>query len=912
MLINVYLPCENVINNVSLDSLKLQLCHIENLSELYPGAHIIIGGNLNVDFTRRSAHSQSLSEYLCNSSLIHCSQIANYCVDYTYNFDNTRFSILDHFILSPTLASSPDMYIKVEHDIDNTSDHDPIFIKIPLLVERLCTTPCRPDRKFAWYKCNDNNLQEYRSRMSSFVSSIDLPINALVCTDVMCNDSNHSSALQEYFDTIYACCLNAAQGCIPMTGKPNDAARRIPGWSNSVQPLKDKALMWHRIWTEIGRPHEGIVAQIRRSTRANYHRAIRSVIKEEADIVKNKLAQSLLSNSHRDYWSEIKKFKRHNKNIPTVIDDARDPADIVNVFVSSYKTLFSAVSSPTEDLDNIRRDIDDKLRNDSAGGLFLVTFDDIVKAVKRLKHGKQDGESLVSSDFLIYAHESLYVHLALLISALFNHGIVLKSLGASTIVPLPKGKHNLCDSSNYRGIALSSILGKVIDLILLDRLADNLITSDLQFGFKKGLSTSMCTMVIKETIAYYTSNESNVYCVMLDATKAFDRVNYAKLFPKLFERKIPLIVIRYLFQLYTKQETRIKWDTTVSDLFPIHNGVRQGAISSPIIFCLYIDGLLNRLENANIGCCIGNVFFGALCYADDLTLLAPTPYAMRKMIQICNDYASEHDVVFNANKSKCILFVPQGKRMPEPDLRPKFFVNNTVIEYVESWPHLGNILSQNQNDSACIVLRRDQLIGQLNEVLCTFGKLGYAVKIDLIYRYCSSFYGSVLWNLGHAEIERLCAAWRTALRRIFRLPYNSHSNLLFALCSKIPVFDELCKRVMNFHFTCLKSTNSAVRFICHHSMFDAPARSPHGRNLLYLSSRYKLDLCAFKNPDNRSDILNTFNIYCLNSLSGFDECRLSVLYELLMLRDNVITFDGDANFLDKDDVDSLIVCLSTE
>jgi hypothetical protein len=30
-------------------------------------------------------------------------------------------------------------------------------------------------------------------------------------------------------------------------------------------------------------------------------------------------------------------------------------------------------------------------------------------------------------------------------------------------------------------------------------------------------------------------------------------------------------------------------------------------------------------------------------------------------------------------------------------------------------------------------MRRDQLMGQLNEVLCTFGKLGYAVKIDLIY-----------------------------------------------------------------------------------------------------------------------------------------------------------------------------------
>jgi hypothetical protein len=93
--------------------------------------------------------------------------------------------------------------------------------------------------------------------------------------------------------------------------------------------------------------------------------------------------------------------------------------------------------------------------------------------------------------------------------------------------------------------------------------------------------------------------------------------------------------------------------------------------------------------------------------------------------------------------------------MPEPESHPKFFLNNTVIEYVDSWSHLGNILSENQNDSICIAMRRDQLIGQLNEVLCTFGKLGYTVKIDLKYKYCSSFYGSVLWNLDLAEIECL-------------------------------------------------------------------------------------------------------------------------------------------------------------
>ena len=90
-----------------------------------------------------------------------------------------------------------------------------------------------------------------------------------------------------------------------------------------------------------------------------------------------------------------------------------------------------------------------------------------------------------------------------------------------------------------------------------------------------------------------------------------------------------------------------------------------------------------------------------------------------------------------------------------------------VIEYVDSWPHVGNILNQNQNDSECTAMRREQLIGQLNKVLCICGKLDYTVKIDLIYKYCSSCYGLVLLNQDHAEIERLCAAWRTALRRVF-------------------------------------------------------------------------------------------------------------------------------------------------
>jgi Reverse transcriptase (RNA-dependent DNA polymerase) len=50
---------------------------------------------------------------------------------------------------------------------------------------------------------------------------------------------------------------------------------------------------------------------------------------------------------------------------------------------------------------------------------------------------------------------------------------------------------------------------------------------------------------------------------------------------------------------------------------PVYNGVRQGAVCSPVLFYVYLDGLLQRLRKAKIGCYIGNFHLGAPFYADD-------------------------------------------------------------------------------------------------------------------------------------------------------------------------------------------------------------------------------------------------------------------------------------------------------
>jgi len=71
---------------------------------------------------------------------------------------------------------------------------------------------------------------------------------------------------------------------------------------------------------------------------------------------------------------------------------------------------------------------------------------------------------------------------------------------------------------------------------------------------------------------------------------------------------------------------------------------------------VYLDGLLKRLRNSGVGYYIGNVFVGALAYAEDIALLTATASAMHKLLRICENYGTEYSVVFLASKSVLLYF----------------------------------------------------------------------------------------------------------------------------------------------------------------------------------------------------------------------------------------------------------------
>ena len=79
-----------------------------------------------------------------------------------------------------------------------------------------------------------------------------------------------------------------------------------------------------------------------------------------------------------------------------------------------------------------------------------------------------------------------------------------------------------------------------------------LFTSDNQFGFKAQHSTEFCTYSLIEFIDYYKKRNTTVFVTFLDASKAFDRVNYWMLFSKLIDKNVPLFIVKLLVFWYTK------------------------------------------------------------------------------------------------------------------------------------------------------------------------------------------------------------------------------------------------------------------------------------------------------------------------------------------------------------------------
>ena len=119
--------------------------------------------------------------------------------------------------------------------------------------------------------------------------------------------------------------------------------KHVPGWTDECALLREKAMLLHNVWRDNGRPRHGQLADIRRTTRARYHRAVRSVKQNEALIRSQKMAENILNNESRNLFKEASKMRSGKSKFPYSVDNITGHDGISNTFANKFKSIFNCV-----------------------------------------------------------------------------------------------------------------------------------------------------------------------------------------------------------------------------------------------------------------------------------------------------------------------------------------------------------------------------------------------------------------------------------------------------------------------------------------------------------------------------------------------------------------------------------------
>ena len=625
------------------------------------------------------------------------------------------------------------------------------------------------------------------------------------CNNPDCNLASHKSDIDCLYKKICDSLENTSKRCIPSNKIDYYKEHIVPGFNEHVKELHTIARHEYIAWRSAGKPRFGGICLSMNQSRLRFKSALKFCQHNENQMRADALARSMMNNDMAEFWKDVKKNSNSNVSLATNVDGSVGNTEIAEMWKCHYKSLLNSVQNKEFKKSVL---LDTNQQHESS---ITITPFNILDALKSIKCGKSSGVDGISAEHFVFAHSRIHVLLSLLFSAFITHGYLPNMFMKTAIVPIIKNKTgDTSDKNNYRPIALVTAASKIFELCLSIILEDYLVTHDQQFGFKRKHSTDLCIFTVKSVTKYYTQENSPVFTCFLDASTAFDKINHYTLFRKLLDRKTPILLVRILLFCYTKQTMCVKWGNCMSDYFYVSNGVRQGGILSPKLYTVYVDDLSYYLVKSQIGCQIDNVCVNHVMYADDICLMAPSPAALQKLINISYDFSLQNNLTFNSSKSFCMVFKPRLYKLS----CPTFYMNNEKLDYTDSIKYLGFTFSSDKKDDNDMLRQMRILYTKSNRLLRLFHCCSTDVKLTLFRSYCTCFHCPFLWtHYKKSTHSKLRVAFNNVHRRILKLPPRSSASTMYAV-NHIDSFEILVrKRVVGFTERLKVSENSIISCI---------------------------------------------------------------------------------------------------
>ena len=371
----------------------------------------------------------------------------------------------------------------------------------------------------------------------------------------------------------------------------------------------------------------------------------------------------------------------------------------------------------------------------------------VKKVITNLDSSKASGLDCISVVVLKNCEPELSCILAKLFNKCMKESCFPYCWKVSSVVPVFKNVGERSTAKNYRPVSLLSVVSKVFEKLVNNRIVDHLekcaFFSDLQYGFSSSRSIADLLTVVSDRIARAFNRSGATRAVALDISKAFDRVWHAGLLHKLKSYGISGQIFGLISSFLSNRWLRVVLDGKSSQEYPVNAGVPQGSILGPTLFLLYINDLPDEA--------ICNIAI----YADDTTLYSKCDQAsdLWQQLELASELESDlRDTVgwgrkwlvdFNAEKTQLVSF-DRSKNTGASDV----IMDGSVLEEKTSFKMLGLTFSCKLDWGFYIVSIAKTASKKIGALIRSMKFLSPEVAL---YLYKSTMYGILLSCMGSSS-----------------------------------------------------------------------------------------------------------------------------------------------------------------
>ncbi|KAK3099269.1 hypothetical protein FSP39_001936 [Pinctada imbricata] len=503
-------------------------------------------------------------------------------------------------------------------------------------------------------------------------------------------ESLSTNVEKEDINTLISELSNLLVGILPRNNKSTEKkkrkSKRQKWYDQDCRDMKSSLYKLNR--SLIKNPYDKEIREKFFHIRKSYKKLLRYKMKQYKNEIIEKI-DTLKSSNAREFWKLVRELKELDTEKKTKINSDIIPPE---KWFTHFENLLGSQVKSKDSMENIEYEIE-KLKNEPYFNEldFSIKESEIKKAISNLKKGKACGLDNINNEMIKISQDVCLVTYQKIFNKILNTGIFPSKWSKGYITPIHKAG-NASDPNNYRGIMINSCLSKVFTSIINDRLynylVENNIINDLQIGFMKNSQTTDHMLILKTLIdKYVTNGKQHLYLCFVDFKKAYDTVWRKGLLYKLLKAGIRGKTFNVIDSMYSKSECCIKLNGPRTDFIDNQVGVKQGEVLSPLLFNLFINDLVESIDD-NENTKLNEKEVPCLLYADDLVLISTSEDDLQRKLNGLDRYCNKWSLEINTSKTKVMRVTKNGRKSTK-----SFYLGKKQLDNTDNYKYLGLIFS---------------------------------------------------------------------------------------------------------------------------------------------------------------------------------------------------------------------------